>query len=213
MVRLWLLKDNCEKMSQSSLWAGALGDVYTESNNDIGEFNKRLSFFVSILVSFESRTVLDIGCNRGHNLRVIGDISKTFQGFGTAGWELSGLEINPVAAQHASQYGTIIVQDLKDKIPGTYDLVMALGVLCHIETRDLPHVLMNITRATKKRLLIADYYSPLEKESLYRTDGRLYRRPWDRIVEKLPFKLIDGGPVGKDHGFDNLHFWFLEKKV
>src|SRR3990167_6865752 len=91
---------------QLDYWVGSIGDTYTEENNDVGYFNKRLRFWSNRLFTLNIESILEVGCNRGHNLRLI----KSFHLLLAKPIRLFGIEPNKSAAVMASEYATIANQ-------------------------------------------------------------------------------------------------------
>lgn len=203
-------------MSQLPLWSGEFGTRYTETNNDLDFFNKRLPFWIRIMFSgVRIDSVLEIGCNRGHNLRVINEFAQTLKSRGyDPQWKLYGVEPNPVAAQLARESvppATIWNQSAFDPIEGTFDLVFTSGVLCHMDNDECSRTLEVMAEHSNGLLLSAEYYCSLWRKRQYRQNAEIFMRPYDRIGQVCGWKILDCDQLPKSQGFDNVYFWLWQK--
>lgn len=99
-------------------------DVYLIDDESVADRVAELSFFMVGLERFTwpPGRMLDIGCNRGFLLRA-GQL---------LGWEVTGVEIAPVAAQSArNETGARVVASLDELQGETFDLVTGMHVLEH----------------------------------------------------------------------------------
>ena len=77
---------NCDEAQEpdpvgrlEALWAGEFGDAYTLRNEDLVD-GRRQPFWNSILEATDARSVLEVGCNIGANLRCLADGVRRVEG-------------------------------------------------------------------------------------------------------------------------------------
>lgn len=156
--------------------------------------------------------VLEVGCNRGHNLVTVSEI------LGSAA-EVVGVEPNRRALALAQQTGrqvTAVHGHIFD-LPfadGAFDLVFTAGVLIHVSLEDLAAALREIHRVSHRYILAVEYFAAEETALEYR--GRrdlLWKRDFLGHYERQfpTLRLLRHGYWGPEDGFDHTHWWLLEK--
>src|SRR5215813_5714554 len=156
---------------QLETWEGEFGIAYT--NRNVVDPASRLEAFRTMLGGLSLRGILEVGCNRGHNLVALREI------FGE-GMEIVGIEPNQYARTIARQTGNPVLRgnaiDLPFR-PGSFDLVMTIGVLIHVGLSDLPLAMAEIARTSSQYVLCAEYFAEEETEIEYRGNrGLLWKR-------------------------------------
>ena len=159
---------------QEEFWAGEFGDEYTDRNNGTSVLAKKIMMFSQILKrTIGIKSCLEFGSNRGLNLMALGEILPELN--------MQAVEINKKAAQECSKIKNVKVFngsafDFKVE-KESYDLAFTCGVLIHISPdrlRDMYHMLYE---ASKKYILIIEYYNPVPVEVKYRNnEGKLFKR-------------------------------------
>lgn len=193
-----------------SVWQGEFGEAYTDRN--AVDWRVRLPAFRQMLGGLPIRRVLEVGCNRAHNLVAIAELLKDASA-------LVGLEPNRYALKLARQASREIgvLQGQVFDLPfqdGYFDLVFTSGVLIHIALPDLPKALAEIHRASARFILAIEYFAEQEMGILYRGHNDLL---WKRNFLKhyraqFPdLSLLRHGYWDRDHAFDRTHWWLLEK--
>ena len=191
---------------QIKFWEGSFGDSYTERNQVSAE--ERLPFWRDIIEQTKPGSVLEVGCNRGHNLAAIKQLDP--------GIRAVGIDVNVTALAEADDVAdevhAIAAQDIGLKFnPGEFDLVFTCGVLIHVPPEDLLLVMQNIKIAAYKYVLAVEYDDVDEIEVNYRGHkDRLWRRPYGRYYQQLGLTEIDGGAAP---GFDQCEYYLLEKQI
>jgi pseudaminic acid biosynthesis-associated methylase len=195
--------------SQLIRWSGEFGDAYTDRNEI--DWHDRLPAFTEICAGLEIGSVLEVGCNRGHNLRALQCLLP--------GSRLAGVEPNDHARALAA--ATVPGCDLRAAEAGALpfpaascDLVFTSGVLIHIPPADLDRVLAEIHRVARRWILAIEYFAERDECLPYR--GRadmLWKRNFiahyrDRFPELLKLRQ---GFLGRDAGFDDCRWWLLQK--
>ncbi len=192
---------------QLEVWRGRFGKAYTDRNVISPEEKKPL--FHQMFKGLKLKTVLEVGCNRGHNLTAMADLFKI---------EPVGIEPNPYARQLARKSdhrlsvleGTIFDLPFKD---GVFDLAFTSGVLIHIHEKDLPKAIDELHRVSKRYLFCSEYFDSKETHIHYRDhDDLLWKRDFKRhFLKNHPrLKLIRSGHYGEEinHRMD---WWLFEK--
>jgi hypothetical protein len=179
---------------QESFWAGEFGDAYIERNTLETLVPARLSLFSRILAKASGvSSVMEFGPNIGANLFAIHLLLPKA--------EIKSVEINATAATYEDEA----------------DFTFTSGVLIHIRPDRLPKAYENLYRASRRYVMVCEYYSPAPVSLPYRghTD-RLFKRDFagELMDPYRDLELVDYGfayhrdPV---HPMDDLN-WFLMRK-
>lgn len=196
------------KTRQLGEWQGEFGKAYTERN--LVDWQERVDGWRTMVGSLEVRRILEVGCNRGHNLVALSHV------FGEA-VELVGVEPNPYAlaiARSASPRVGALRGDIFD-LPfkdGSFDLAFTAGVLIHIALADLPKAIAELHRVSRRYLLAAEYFAEQETVIEYRGHvDLLWKRDFLRhYQEQFPgLQLVRTGYL--EGSWDRTTFWLLEK--
>lgn len=197
---------------QEQFWAGEFGDNYIGRNESEALLYSKVAMWSQMLRSAHSvRSVRELGCNIGLNLLALKRMQPSLA--------LSGIEINPVAAEQARQLdvaqitcGTIL-DEIKDE---PVDLTFTAGVLIHINPDQLDNVYRNLVNNSRRYVLVAEYYNPAPTAIMYRGHAdRLFKRDFaGDLIEKYGMKLVDYGFVYKRDNWapqDDITWFLLEK--
>jgi len=192
------------------VWASEFGQAYTDRN--IVDWRIRLPAFRQIVGGLDIKRVLEVGCNRGHNLvalnMILGDSV-----------EIVGIEPNPYAldiARASSQKIRVLpgnVYDLPFKNE-YFDLVFTSGVLIHIPLENLSTAMSEIYRVSRRYVLAIEYWAEEETTIPYRGfDDMLWKRNFLEHYQSQfhDLVLVQSGFCGPEEGFDRAHWWLLEK--
>ncbi|MDH2416610.1 pseudaminic acid biosynthesis-associated methylase [Nocardioides sp. CER19] len=198
---------------QEEFWAGEFGADYIERNVDPTYLAANFAFFGRILERAAGvASVLELGANVGMNLRALRSLLPH------AG--LAAVEINPTAADALREWGGAEVHegsilDFRPSEPA--DLAFTKGVLIHINPDELPRVYDTLADASRRYVLIAEYYNPSPVAIPYRGhDDRLFKRDFaGEMLDRHPeFRLVDYGfAYRRDPQFpqDDITWFLLEK--
>jgi SAM-dependent methyltransferase len=164
-------------------WTGKDGDQYTDRN--VIDHKGRIPFFEKIIPK-DVDIVLEVGCNRGHNLDALRDISK----------EVMGIEINDRAYKIAKAKGlTVYCNDFKQKLSGKkQDLTLFSGVLIHQNPLDLIEFVKNYQAPY---ILIIEH----KTDSIQTINSRWYKNAFwtmdfgKELTKRLPYSIIKQGWV------------------
>lgn len=195
---------------QLTTWTGEFGDAYTDRN--VLDWRVRMPAFKRMLEGLEIHRVLEVGCNRGHNLRALSEILSDES-------EIFGVEPNSYALGIARTAGNRInavcgnVFDLPFK-DSYFDLVLTVGVLIHISTNELAKAMQEIARVSRRYIFAAEYYATVDTAVDYRGHSDLL---WKRDFQEhyqttIPgLELIRSGEGNAEKGFETSHWWLFEK--
>jgi len=193
---------------QEELWGGSFGSDYHERNPIAGS---RVGYWRRVLrdcATHEVHTALEFGCGKGDNLIALGQIIPRCARY--------GVEINPGAAAYARSQGFYtITGSIFGEPPDIADLVITRGLLIHIHPDNIPRALGIIGNASKRYVVLAEYYAPTTREITYHDE---IQACWaddycGLFLKQCPeFKLLDYGFSYGGAGGDDTTFFLLERR-
>lgn len=202
------------KTDQEKFWAGEFGTEYTQRNQGDRLLASNLAFFCKALgAAHEMSSCVEFGANIGMNLKALRLLHPDMQ--------LNGIEINAEAAAKLAQTigsENVIQGSILEATPPECDLALIKGVLIHIHPDALPAVYDKLVAATRRWLLVAEYYNPSPVTIPYRGHyERLFKRDFaGEVIERHPsMKLVDYGFIyRRDPQFpqDDITWFLLEKR-
>jgi pseudaminic acid biosynthesis-associated methylase len=203
------------KTEQEIFWAGDFGTEYISRNESQYYLAANLSFFGKILAKTNNiKSVMEFGPNIGMNLKAI-DLLLPNVNF-------AGIEINADAfniLQDKFPKGNFINQSIAEfDVTEVYDLCLVKGVLIHLNPNLLELTYEKMYKASRKYILISEYYNPSPVTVEYRGHSdRLYKRDFaGEFLKKYPdMKLVDYGfSYHLDPNFpQDDETWFLMEKM
>ena len=173
---------------QEFFWAGEFGDEYTERNAKAA-FAANVALFAKILGRAPGvASVLELGANRGNNLRAIRTLLPDVN--------LAAVEINQKAFAELQSIEGIQARNgsILDYQPTQqFDLVLLKGVLIHLNPDALPKAYEVIWRASHRYICLCEYYNPTPVEVPYHGhSGKLFKRDFaGEILDRYPLRLLD----------------------
>ncbi len=197
-------------MTELDAWQGDFGTNYTGRN--VIEWRTRQPGLRQVLDGLEVKSVLEVGCNRGHNLVALADLLGDEA-------DVVGIEPNRYAqrvARTASDRIAVLnghAFDLPFK-DGSVDLVFTAGVLIHIALERLPAALAEIHRVSRRYVAALEYFAEEETPIPYRgRNDLLWKRNFlKHYQEQYPaLEVVKTGYFDMDQGFDRTHWWVLKK--
>ena len=204
---------NNYRTEQEAFWAGDFGTDYISRNQDAAQLAGNLARFGEIInQAGPLQSVLELGANVGMNLRALRQLLPAA--------ELAAVEINATAVGVLQSLGYVeaIHGSILDFKPHRHwDLVFTSGVLIHINPDELPKVYDVMHKASRRYVLVAEYYNPTPVEVPYRGhSGKLFKRDFaGDLLDRFPdLQLVR---YGFNYKRDN-HFphgdisWFLMEK-
>jgi len=191
---------------QRQLWEGRFGDSYTNRNNV--SYSDHLPILGTMLPNVSS--VLEIGCNKGHNLRALKHLGVE---------RVIGVDVNKLALEKAKECYCDVVYGDALELPfddSSFELVLTMGVLIHISPDNLPVAISEMYRVSNSLLLVLEYPSDEEVMVHYRgNDLALWKRDFRKEFMKVypSLKLLDHQSWGtEDRPFhERLDGWLFEK--
>ncbi len=202
------------RTEQEAFWASGFGDAYIDRNLGAEYVAANLALFARILARTDGvGSVLELGANVGLNLRALRQMLPAA--------ELAGVEINPRAAERLRGLGYVEVAEgslLEHRQSRKYDLAFTKGVLIHIAPEALPQAYDALYAASRRYVLVAEYYNPTPVSVPYRGHAeRLFKRDFagELLDRYADLRLVDYGfvwrrdPVFPD---DDLTWFLLEKR-
>lgn len=199
---------------QEEFWAGSFGDSYAARNAGDQLVANNAALFARIFGRCTGiGSLIEFGANIGLNLRAIRSLLPTV--------ELDAIEINDAAVQQLRAWGKVgrihHGSILTFQPQRTWDVALIAGVLIHINPDYLPQVYDLLFRASRRYIILTEYYNPTPVEVLYRGhSGKLFKRDFaGELMDKYPqLRVVDYGFVWhRDPAFpqDDTTWFILEK--
>lgn len=200
---------------QEAFWAGNFGDSYTERNDGNKLLlSKQLSFANILTHAVDIHSVLELGCNKGLNLKALSNLIPNLVA--------EGVEINKKAAEECSTIPNVTVhnQSIYDYPykENSFDLTFTFGVLIHIAPEKLKTVYDILYKSSKRYILVSEYYNPTPVEVTYRGNtGKLFKRDFaGEMMDTYPnLALIDYGFIYHRDNYmpaDDSTWFLMEKR-
>jgi pseudaminic acid biosynthesis-associated methylase len=191
---------------QEDFWSNSFGDQYLQRNRV--DWRLRVPFWRKIVALTQSKSVLEVGCSAGWNMRALHTISPALC--------LCGCDVNASAVKEARAAGLNAVEaslfDIARVWPGGFDLTFTAGVLIHVSSDDIHRAMTEIVSASHRYVLAVEYAADKEEEVSYRGHAeRLWRRPFGKMYEQMGLRLIDSGLLLPEHGFDTTTYWLMQR--
>jgi pseudaminic acid biosynthesis-associated methylase len=195
--------------SLEQLWAGDFGAAYIDRNRALDE--RRAVFWTDLVRDSGIRSVLEIGCGQGANLKPLAGLFDPH--------DVWGVDVNEDALALARLHapGVNVVASRARRLPfrdDLADLAFTVGVLIHQPETTLPIVMAEIVRCSARFVLWAEYHAPTTEEVPYHgTTGALYRRDYGAIYRELfpELRVLREGFLAPEDGFDRVTWQLLEK--
>lgn len=212
---------------QEAFWVGAQGDLYIERNGAV-DVASRVSFWNRVFAWDEPgapRSVIEFGANIGLNLQAIRAIHSALE---ITQPDLWAVEINARACDQlrAAHIGCSQMSMLDCYRAGSVpaladarDLAFTMGVLIHVAAEDLHKAYSVLAAASRRYVLMAEYYCPTPREIAYRGERN---RCWARDFagefldyHEGKFSLVDYGFVYRRDPHAPLDdiTWFLMERT
>ncbi|MBA1256727.1 MULTISPECIES: pseudaminic acid biosynthesis-associated methylase [Pseudomonas] len=204
-----------EMTAQERFWQGEFGDAYVDRNAGAAAVASSLAFFGRALARAGGLgSVLELGTNRGLNLQALRALLPQAQ--------LQGVELNgkACALARAQNVAEIWEGSLFDyPVTKGFDLAFTKGVLIHLPPDLLPAAYDKLYQASRRFILVAEYYNPTPVEVSYRGHAeRLFKRDFagELLDRHADLRLLDYGFVyHRDPLFpaDDISWFLLEKQA
>ncbi|MDA8709152.1 pseudaminic acid biosynthesis-associated methylase [Gammaproteobacteria bacterium] len=202
------------KTEQENFWAGEFGSDYIDRNQSAQLMASNLDYFSkSLKLANNINSIIEFGANIGMNIRALKLLRPNV--------DFSAIEINEDAVKILQDLiggENTFCESILDFSPKEKsDLVLIKGVLIHINPDSLDSLYQTIYDASKKYILIGEYYNPSPVTISYRGhEDRLFKRDFagDILNKFSDIKLIDYGFVYKNdpsYPQDDITWFLLEK--
>jgi len=200
-----------ESSRLEQLWAGEFGDAYVERNLDAHRGRDR--FWTELLDRLEVANVLEVGCNVGANLVWISQVLGVEN--------VAGVDVNEksleVLRERLPGIKAVLARGHELPFPdGRFDLAFTAGVLIHQAPDNLPAIMSEVFRCSRRYVLCGEYYAEQPEEVPYRgQSGALFKRDYGGLYKELfpQLKLLDRGFLSPEEGhWDRLTYWVFEKQ-
>ena len=190
---------------QLEVWKGDFGKDYTDRNKI--DWKERVPIFQSIIYGLTLNSILEIGCNRGHNLYALISLLGNE-------CNIVGVEPNEYAATLARRDGLAVfdgdVYDLQFE-DNEFDLVFTTGVLIHIPPDNLNAAITEIYRVSNNYILAMEYFSPVDAGISYQgCNDLLWKRNFPEIY-KAAFPDLVLIKAGVYNITGEVHWWLWRK--
>ena len=198
---------------QENFWAGSFGDDYISRNESAALLYSKVAMWSQMLKSANRVTsIKELGCNIGLNLKALHHLNPSY--------DLSGIEINEIAAHQAKELGIgsitcgTITEPLEEE---KVDLTFTAAVLIHINPEKLDQVYQNLVNLSNRYVLVAEYYNPTPTDVVYRGHSeRLFKRDFaGDLIDSYGLNLVDYGFWYKRDNvaqeFGDVSWFLLEK--
>ena len=183
------------------LYAGRAGDDWGVRNRFAGAH--RGPFWRRLVARTGARTLLEVGCNSGANLR---HLPPAVRGV--------GVDVN-ITALHLLRARTAAAPVVASAaaLPfaaATFDLVLTAGLLMHIPAAAFAAVVQELARVSRTWLLLAEYDDTTEREIPWHgcagATAALWARPFGLLAwQACPaLQPVARGQLGRVDGFDDL---------
>lgn len=203
-----------ELTEQERFWQGEFGDDYVDRNDGERHVASATAFFAQALRrAGRLDSLLELGTNRGLNLQALHRLLPDAA--------LHGVELNAKAQAIAQSLGIAEVWhgSLFDyPVHQPVDLAFTRGVLIHLPPELLPKAYAKLYEASRRYVLVAEYYNPSPVEVSYRGHtGKLFKRDFagEMLDRYEDLSLVDYGFVyRRDPSFptDDITWFLLEKR-
>jgi spore coat polysaccharide biosynthesis protein SpsF len=208
--------DNQHATPQETFWAGEFGSEYIARNDSNQLLASNLDFFSKALrQAGKVSSCLEFGANIGMNMKAL---QLLFPGV-----ESKAIEINPNAAKLLSnligEKNVYLGSIFNYPIAEVVDLALIKGVLIHINPDMLNTVYDKLYTASKRLILICEYYNPTPVAIPYRGHSdRLFKRDFagEMLDKYSALRLIDYGfSYHRDPAFpqDDINWFLMEKRT
>ncbi len=204
-----LERDRTLPADQLAIWQGEFGRAYTERN--VLDRRTREPAFREMFAGLALERVLEVGCNRGHNLATLADGLRIPGVFGIEPGE-HALELARNASPRA-----FVLPGRAEALPFRdqwFDLVFTCGVLIHVPPAGLDAALAEIVRCSRRYVLAVEYFAPEETRIDYRGHSELlwkrdYAAEYCRRHSEL--RVLRKGYLDSADGFDHSTWWLFER--
>ncbi|SIS51301.1 pseudaminic acid biosynthesis-associated methylase [Insolitispirillum peregrinum] len=202
---------------QLDAWTGDFGRAYLQRNSvtDDTDLAPRTAAWGNVLRSFPEvpGSILEVGANIGRNLacwaRLTDASLHAVEPFADAFAQQPSLLGDRLTSAHNCSGFELPFED------NSIDFVFTSGVLIHIAPADLPRIMSEVVRVSRRYVLCNEYFAKQPEEISYRGEaGLLFKRDFGRYYqEQWPdLKPLNTGFFWLGNSpFDDTTWWLFEK--
>lgn len=182
----------------ADFWRSDFGDAYIRRNASADLLKSKEWMFrkaLSPLFTASPQRIIEFGANIGLNI----DALRRIDAFSMC--EYSAVEVNAAACEKlrekkVSTFEMSMLSEEREWGKG-YDLALSVGVLIHVDPKDLSAAYDALYSASKRWIYLAEYHSPTPVEIKYRGhDGKLFKRDFAaEMLDSFPDLRV------RDYGF------------
>lgn len=207
--------------SEEQFWQGDFGNDYTARNINFVENNyqmfgkifcyKRDSDRFGNVRYKDIKSIIEFGCGTAMNLKAL---QRIFPNAIFEGWEINNNAIKTIIDLNKN-INVVPISILDCDYENRFDLILSKGLLIHISPENINRAYQSLYNTSKKYILIAEYYNPIEVEINYRGNtGKLWKRDDYGNLKKLypNISLLDYGFISKysEYPQDDLNWWLID---
>ncbi|HVV79532.1 MAG TPA: pseudaminic acid biosynthesis-associated methylase [Pseudolabrys sp.] len=198
---------------QEQFWAGEFGDTYIDRNPTASNLAAKKAMFKRMLQGIPNPvSIIEFGANIGGNIKALRELVPAAY--------LEAVEINSKAYEQLASIDGVVAHHttiLGFQSPRQFDLSFTVGVLIHIAPEKLRDAYAALHGASRRYILIGEYYNPEPVEVPYRGhDERLFKRDWaSELMSLYPLRLLDYGFFYRgdpNHRFNDITWFLLERR-
>lgn len=206
------------KTEQEAFWAGSFGDEYISRNRGMQAVASNLALFSHVLQkTVRIKSCIEFGANIGINLKALKLLYPEQQQYAVEINSNAACELRKFCAE--SNVFETSIQDFDiSSIGEEVELSLIKGVLIHINPEFLTDIYKKLYEASKRYILICEYYNPTPMTVSYQGhSNRLFKRDFagELMDTYSSLELLDYGFVyHRDNSFpqDDITWFLLEKK-
>jgi pseudaminic acid biosynthesis-associated methylase len=200
---------------QEAFWADGYAEEYIRKNSEFDQALGVEAWRKMLGRAGPVRSLLECGCNIGRNIKflneVLPDAAKSIIEISKPAYRFVTSEF----ALDRSFNGPILEAPFE---PGSFDLVLTIGVLIHIHPDNLLAHMRKMHDLSSRYVLIGEYFNrtPVMIEYQGQKD-KLFKRDFGKLfMENHDVRLVDygflWGHMYDRAGFDDVTWWLFEKK-
>ena len=200
---------------QEKYWA-ANNEYHRRSPGNVGANIKLFRAALACAEIGDETKIVELGCGTGANLKALNHLWSKNGRLGKK-VSLTGVEINSEAIKQIPSHVRVVQESVLDWEPDdAFDIVITKGLLIHIAPDDLGKVYETIIKASKRYILVCEYFCPTPRMIPYRgEDDKLWARDFGgELIDQYGLTLVNYGFVSPRDTYpqDDLTWMLLEKR-
>jgi SAM-dependent methyltransferase len=139
---------------REKFWGDKKGESYYQ---DYGHVTNNRRWLAQIIASYHPKSVVELGCNVGSNLRAIHEIDPSIK---LAGLDIDATAIEKAKATLPGEFVAGSIYDAASLFNRQFDLVFTCGTLIHIPPESLAKAVEQVKALGKTVVLLEDHGAP-----------------------------------------------------